>query len=91
MQATTYGETVKVNICFTAGEILYIIAGVLLGLDKLWIGIGFLCLALIGTTVRFGMQQQEREERRKHKQDLVNQLDTIATLQSVNSNKDPIH
>ena len=48
-------------------------------------------LALIGTTVRFGMQQQEREERRKHKQDLVNQLDTIATLQSVNSNKDPIH
>ncbi len=91
MQATTYGETAKTGLLFSTSQILLILSCVLFVSEKIWFGAGFLSMAIIGIIIRFGLDQQERDARREQEKEISSQLNKIANLQPVTSQKDPVH
>ena len=81
MQATTYGETAKSGLLFSTSQILFILSCVLFIFDKIWLGSGFLGMALIGSIVKFGMAQQEKELKRSREVEIKEQLAKISNIQ----------
>ena len=91
MQVTTYGETAKTGLLFSTSQILFILSCVLFVTDKIWIGSGFLGMAVISSIVKFGMVQQEKEFKRSREIEVTETLSKISNLQSFPGQKDPVH
>ena len=92
MQATISGETAKTSVCFKTNELLFVLSCVFICLGHELYGILFLVMAILGVTVRFGIEQHEKKENEVQRQQTIAALDQVASAHLVaNRHKDAVH